>query len=188
MKAFFTVLFSFIFAGSVFPEEIQTINVEVDKGIYRVDVDVILNAPLKEVRHVITDYNHLTWISGAIQKSMILDSPGKGVYIVFLRTKACFGIICREFDQVQRVSEISETEIVAETLPLFSDMEFNLTRWELQAVGASTRLRWTTEMDPKFWIPPLFGPAAVKSGLRKQGVRTAKGIEKLARERLEPRG
>ncbi len=178
------ILLLLLFApGVLVAEEIRQLDVESEDNTYKISVDVFVDAKPRDVMYVLTNFNHLDWISGGILDSRLLDKLAADRYIVFVRTRACFGIFCRQFDQVQRVRRISDRELLAETIPEFSDVERNVTRWEVTAEDQGTRLIWTTEIRPGFWILPLIGDALMRNGLQRQGERTARGIEKLARER-----
>ena len=188
MKYLVTLLVLLIVPGVGLTEEIRKLEIESQDKMYKVSVNVFVEASPRDVMHVLTNFNHLDWISGAILDSRLLDNPSEGRFIVFVRMRACFGIFCREFDQVQRVRRISTSELIAETLPRFSDMEHNTTRWEVSPEANGSRLEWTTEVKHDFWIPPLIGDRMIRRGLQRQGERTAAGIEKLAQQRASQRG
>ena len=188
MKYLARLLVLVIVPGVALAEEIRKLDVESQDKMYKVSVEVFVEANPRDVMHVLTNFNHLDWISGAILESRLLDNPSDGRFIVYVRTRACFGIFCREFDQVQRVRRISTNELIAETLPRFSDMEHNITRWKVSPEANGSRLEWTTEVKPGFWIPPLIGDRMIRRGLQRQGERTAGGIEKLAQQRAAQSG
>ncbi len=58
--------------------------------------------------------------------------------------------------------------------------------WTLTELpGGKTQMQWSLLFEPDFFVPPLIGPAVIKSGLREEGQDTVRGIEKLARERMQ---
>lgn len=164
--------------------EIISLQITNNKGEYRVEALMTLDAPPSEVRYVITDYNNLTRITGAVQKSQLLESPAESVRVVHTRSKVCFLFFCQEMDMIERIDENADGKglIRAEALPDYSDVEYAVTTWRIEPHEKGTFLRWNTTLRPKFWLPPLIGPAIMKSSLRGQAQKTARGIEKLARE------
>ncbi|HWP94260.1 MAG TPA: SRPBCC family protein [Gammaproteobacteria bacterium] len=165
--------------GAVFRE----LSVSHEQGVYHVYADVLIEAPLDEVRYVITDYAHFTWISPAVLESRVLERFPDGTLEIYTVTRACAAFFCRRLEQVQRVRRLSENEIVAETMPERSNAEYGLTRWLIEAESTGTRLRWETSIEPRFWVPPLIGPALMRRALFEQGKSGIRGIEILARRR-----
>lgn len=176
----------FFVAGSpvVHSATFYYLDVTEEQGVYRVSADVHLEAPLRAVRAVITDYNHLTRITGAIRESHVVARLADGTTYVHTETRACFALFCNTLVQVQRVTENSPTQIEAVTLPRVSDARSGRTVWDLAEDKGGTRLRYRMSIEPTFWIPPLVGAPIVKSTLQDQARRTARGIEKLAEERM----
>lgn len=165
--------------------EFHSLSVEYKDGRYLVAVDVTLDVPVEPVRKVITDYRHLRWITGAIKASQHLDSPADNVHTVYTESQACFLFFCQTIEQVQRVDETDPLRIVSTALPEYSDVKFSVATWQLQPLeNDQTRMQWTLEMEPDFFIPPVIGPSIVKSALLEEGKDAARGIEKLARERM----
>ncbi|MDX1455342.1 MAG: SRPBCC family protein [Gammaproteobacteria bacterium] len=166
--------------------EFETLEVSSADGVYRVEVVVVLDVPVEPVRRVLTDYDHLWWITGAIKTSQHLDSPTEGVHTVFTESRVCFLFFCKTIEQVQRVDETNPLHIVSRALPEYSDVKRSEAHWILEPLDGEqrTRMHWTLEMEPDFFIPPLIGPSVVKDALLEEGQASARGIEKLARERM----
>lgn len=166
--------------------DFKSLEVTYESGIYRVETDVELDADIHSVRKVITDFNHLHWISGAIRKSQRLDSPAPDIVAVYTLSKVCFLIFCRNIEQIQHVDMGDSNRIVATALPEYSNVKQSVAIWKLiELPDNRTQLQWSLLFEPDFFVPPLIGPAAIKSGLREEGQDTVRGIEKLARERMQ---
>lgn len=164
--------------------EFENIQVRLDNGVYRVHAEARIDAGIQAVRDVITDYNHMHWITGAVLKAEVLERPAPGIAIVFVRSRACFSIFCKTIEQVQRADSRDDDVIVFETLPSRGDLKHGRSEWRLQKIGdAQTRLRWNMSMEPDFWVPWLIGPGLITSGLADEGRDMINGIEKLANER-----
>jgi hypothetical protein len=149
---------------------------------YSLSADITIAAPPPQVYKVLTDYNHLTRISGAIVKSRLLKRIDDHTALVYVETRACVMVFCRTLKQTQQVVELDKNDIVAQSLPAESNVTMGAASWHLQADGDGTRMLWRNTVEPTFWIPPLIGTAMMKNALRTQVVASAKGIEKLARE------
>ncbi len=165
--------------------EFKSLEVRYQDGVYQMQSEVLLDAPADEVLYVLTDYDHLTWITGAVLESQELDKPNADTTVFYMRIELCFAFFCQQVGQVLRSEEQREGDNVllhATALPQYSDVEFSDTTWQILPATAGTRLIWKTRMKPKFWLPPIIGPAIVESELREHAQYTAHGIEKLANE------
>ena len=60
-------------------------------------------------------------------------------------------------------------------------------RWEFHEEADGTVVIYAFRMKPKFFIPPLIGPAILKSKLKNGGINAIDRIEAIARE-YEPDG
>lgn len=161
----------------------QSLSVDEHDGIYEIHADIRLAAPPGDVRYVITDFNHLTRITGAIRESRLLAHPAPERWQVYTRTKACVLIFCRNIKEVQEVHETPDGTIVVEAVPDESNVRSSITTWRVSPEPGGTRLRWHMAIRPEFWVPPLIGPIMLRHALREEGAATARGIEKLALER-----
>ncbi len=178
-----TVLAGLWLAGNVQAAQFYSLRVSHDAGRYEVSADVYLAAPLPAVYQVLTDYNHLTRITGAIRRSRVVRRVGAHTVIVFVETRACALFFCHSIRQTQQVTEFPPRDIIAKTLAAKSNVKSGSSSWHLYQDGDGTRMHWQMTLAPDFWVPPLIGPALVEGELRAQGEYTAEGVEKLARER-----
>lgn len=172
--------------------EFHSLEVDHTDGMYSMSAEVSIDAPPSEVRHVITDYNHLTWVTGAVLESQLLHRPEPDIAVFYMKLRVCFGPFCENVRQILRMDEQAGRDgsmvLRARALPEYSDVEFSETVWRIEPDGAGTRLYWESRMNPRFWVPPVVGPAMVESSLRNYAQYTARGIEKLAREWAEIHG
>lgn len=166
--------------------EFESLQVRHEGGDYTVEASARIDAGIDAVRAVITDYRHMHWITGAVQEAAVLDRPEAGVAIVYVRSRACFGFLCRTIEQVQQADARDRDRVVFVTFAheTFDDLEHARSEWRLEALDEGrTRIFWTLEMDPAFWVPPLIGPGLIRDSLEDEGRDMIRGIEKLARER-----
>jgi Polyketide cyclase / dehydrase and lipid transport len=163
--------------------QIHAFNVTHKGGIYRANADIYIAAPLPQVYQVLTDYNHLTRIGGAIRQSRVLKQIGPHTYLVFVKSRACVLFFCHNIQETQRVVELTSREVEAQALPNQSNVKMSYSMWRLDPDGTGTHMYWEIAFAPDFWIPPLIGPFFMKGEMRAQGKYMAQGVEKLARER-----
>lgn len=148
-------------------------------NVYRIRFAVIIDAPLERVRAVMTDFAQLTKLTDTLLESEVLSrSPGKQRIRVVFRT--CVLFFCKKMRKTEDVETLSNGDIVTVAVPAESDFDRAEARWHLVGEAGSTRVEYDAEMEPRFFVPPLIGPALVKSKIRRELVATAANIERLA--------
>ena len=84
---------------------------------------------------------------------------------------------------VEDVEEIERKTILTRVVPELSDFKYGKSRWEVSAVDADhSRIRFSYEIQPDFWVPPLIGPYFIKRKLLAAARQTITRIEVLARD------
>ena len=161
---------------------LKKVNISNHGKRYQLSANIYISAPPAQVYKVLTDYNHLTRISGAITVSHVVKRIDKYTAIVYVETHACAAFFCRTLKQTQQVWQLGPYDIVAQSNPDKSNVSMGSASWHLEANGKGTELIWRNTIEPKFWIPPLVGTAMMDQALRSQVTASAWGIEKLARE------
>ena len=149
-------------------------------GRYSAHVEMRVHAPAARVRAFLTDYDHLDRLNGAIVESTLLARIDATRVRVRIRARTCFlFIICFTKTQIQEARE-GPTAIHATILSEGSDFKSGWVRWEMTPEQGQTRVRFDTEMEPDFWLPPLIGPGLVKRALVAEAIETMTTIEALA--------
>ena len=162
--------------------EVRHLDVHHKGGVYSMNVEAYLNAPISDVYAVLTDYDNFERVADAIIESDIVGNPEPGVYLVHTDLKSCVFYFCLEKHKTERIELRSGIEVVATILPEHSDFRYGRTHWILSPEGGGTRIRLEVNIEPKFWIPPLIGPPVVKTIMRKEGTQSTRYVEQLARE------
>ncbi len=182
-RTFLTMLAVVWLTGNAWAAQFHSFEVSQNNGRYQLSADIYLAAPPAQVYQVLTDYNHLTRLSGAIRQSRILKQIDAHTYLVFVESHACVLFFCHNIKETQRVMELTPREVVSEVIPEGSNVKMSSSSWRLEPEGDGTRMHWEVTFVPDFWIPPLIGPFFMKGEMRAQGKYMAEGVEKLARER-----
>jgi len=160
--------------------EILGLHVGHEAGAYSVALDARINAPVEHVHRLVTDYEHLPDINPSILESRVLRVTGPGEHRVHSSLRVCILIFCKEMTQVQDVKQHGGGLIEAVTVPALSDFRRGVYRWQLQNENAATRMRFTVELEPDFWVPPVIGPWLIKRKLLKEVRVTTAAIESRA--------
>ncbi len=160
--------------------EILVAQVDHDRGLYRIELDMRLDAGKGHVWRLLTDYPHYGQLNEAIKESEILRRQGPGSYRVRTLTRACVYFFCKTVVQVQDVTEVPGRYISASVLPALSDFRHGVARAYIWPEGAYTRIRVLAEVEPDFWIPPLIGPWIISRKLQSEALETIRNLERLA--------
>jgi len=151
-----------------------------DNGRYTVSFDVVLDATRDKVWQIMTDYDRLTRVSKVIIESRILKKEDENRHRVSVTLHACVLIFCKTMKKVVDIQAWPQNDIIVIGDPVLSDFSYSVERWRVVAEGAKTRLYYSAEMVPDFFIPPLIGPWLMKSFLQKEIKATAIQVEALA--------
>ncbi len=109
-----------------------------------------------------------------------------GGALVYTDTRICALLICRHLRELQKLTETPPQDLASVVVPQAGDnVKAGSGSVHLEAEGDGTRLVWQMSVEPYFWIPPLIGSALVSRSLRAEAMRSAQGIERLARERAK---
>ena len=150
-------------------------------GRYTVSFEVLLDAPRDRVWQIMTDYERLPRVSKIITESRILKQEDTHRHRVGVTLEACVLIFCKTVKRVVDIEARPQTEIIVTDDPAFSSFSYAVERWRVGAEDSRTRLNYTAELVPDFFIPPLIGPPVVKYFLRREIRLTALEVEALAR-------
>ncbi|MGH8495199.1 MAG: SRPBCC family protein [Gammaproteobacteria bacterium] len=149
-------------------------------GVFVLDAEVRIDAPIGAVHAVITDYENLERLSDRIKESRVLDAEPNST-LVFTRVEGCFAFFCRTIERVERVIEFAPNHIEATTLPEQSNVKYGKTMWVLHRDGDdATRVEYYLALQPDFWVPPFIGHLAIRRSLRADAAAMFERIEEIA--------
>ncbi len=143
---------------------------------YVLQVEMRVNGPMNKVYAILTDFNHFNTLNNSIKHSQLLFS-NKNISTVEVVAEGCVLLFCKTIKQVQIVTELGGGAIHAITDPDESDMAYGETHWQLTADGNNTNVKYHSDYVPDFWVPPIIGPAILKSRLVEEAQKTIHGIE-----------
>lgn len=160
---------------------LETLRLEATRnnGVFLLDAEVHIEAPISAVRAIVTDYEQLERLSDRIEESSVLEREPNGT-LVFTRVNACFAFFCRTLERVERVIEYGPYHIEATTLPERSNVKQGKIVWMLHEAGEGTRMEYHLTLEPGFWVPPLIGRIVIPRSMRAEAVLMFERIEELA--------
>lgn len=176
ISLFFLLLFHSV---PVLSGEIINSKVSFDQGVYKASIEMQINAAADKVYALFTDFNHLSRLSVNIRNSEIIDEDPPE-YTVLVETHNCVLFFCVDLKQTQEVIELGDGYIVVEDIKDQSDFSLASSHWHIRAFEKGTRVTVYSEMQPDFWLPPIFGPWLFKSSLIEETQNIIEQLEKLA--------
>ncbi|MGH8495200.1 MAG: SRPBCC family protein [Gammaproteobacteria bacterium] len=185
MRFILPLLVTFCLAAQA--AEIRRVDVEHEGKRYYVDSDTIVDAPIESVYAVLTDYEHFDLISSVFTESRFIEPVVDGSGLVYTRAQGCILFFCNTIERVERLEVRPVSDIVTVADPERSDVKYSRAHWQLEEDRQGTRVRYSLELEPDFWVPPVIGPWLIKRSLTRNGEEAVARIELLALERASAR-
>jgi hypothetical protein len=160
--------------------DIQSIEVDSEKGTYTMTSDVWFDATIEQVYQVYRYWEYATRFSGAIVEARDLPADEQGRPRFYIRNRGCILFFCQSFEREGYIETEKNKEIRAFTNPEASDFDHCIESWRFVARDGGTLVTYSLSMEPKFWIPPGIGPFLIKRKLKKNGDQAVDRIELIA--------
>jgi hypothetical protein len=161
---------------------IESIDVDHEGKTYSLHAETWLNASPEAITAVLLDYERFGRISSVYKEYGYLDPLPDGTPVVFTRMEGCLLFYCKSMTRVERLEAAAPGHIRTVTLPDRSDFKSSVSDWVLKQEAAGTRMIYTLEMEPDFFVPPLIGPPILKRTLLRGGGDAIDRIERLAQD------
>lgn len=168
---------------SVAAADLRKISVERVDDRYKLSSITYFAASPENVYRVLSDYDLFRKFTSAFVETRNLEPDEQGRPGFYTRMEGCVLLFCKSFVRRGHLLLTPDTEIVAEADPEVSDFKYCRERWRLSREDGGTVLKYTFEMEPGFWVPPVIGPYAIKRTLRSGGREAIDRIEALAQGR-----
>jgi hypothetical protein len=164
---------------------IDELDVDRHRGSYSLEADAWLDATPESTYAVLTDFddNAYARISRVYKESRYLDPAPDGTPVVYTRMEGCLLWHCVVLERTELLETEEPYYIKSVALPEGSNFKHSMSEWVLEPEGDGTRMTYTLEMEPDFFVPPVIGPWYLKRTLSQGGLRAVNRIERLARER-----
>ncbi len=178
-------LLSAVVAASVFPvhaSEVHSLDVTRSDDRFVLVADASLNARPEPVFQVLTDYDGLVRLSSKTIESRRIDRTEEGNPVVYTVNAGCWLVFCATVKRTEVYVESPYEHLVATVDPERSSVKYGRQEWALQPEGDGTRLQYTLELEPEFWVPPAIGTFVFKNYMKRGGQRVLDRIEAIAYE------
>ena len=149
-------------------------------GTYKIDIDVVVDAPADHVRYVLTDYSHLYRLNPSILESTVLGQGEDGVVKVKTRIKGCASYFCEELERVEKVQVLPTGQIVAEIVPQHGEFKSGKTNWLITAMGERCEVSYRAELKPDIYVPPVVSKFLVKKAIKQEAQTGFTNLERMA--------
>ena len=164
MKWLLITAVSCTFATPARALEVLSQGFSVEAGVYVLELDVRIEAPIERVWEILTDYDRLPELNPAVSRSRVeVNADGQAEVLTVVR--GCVLFFCSSVERVEVMEESAPVRIVAVTDPARSDLRQGRSEWNFWPDDDATRLSLTVAMEPDFWVPPLLGRRALRRNL-----------------------
>lgn len=161
---------------------LRDVTVDHVDGTYIMHSEVWFDVDIERIYALLLDWDESPKFSSVIVESRNLEpgADGRGRY--YSRTEGCLWFFCKSFERYGFVEHRPFEFIRASADPEQSDFEISDESWEFSEEADGTVVIYAFRMKPKFFIPPLIGPAILKNKLRNGGIHAIERIEAIARD------
>jgi len=144
--------------------EVLSQGFNIENGVYELELDVRIEAPIERVWAILTDYERLPELNPAVTRSGVeVNDQGQSEVLTVVR--GCVLFFCNSVERVEIMEEFATVRIVAVTDPARSDLRQGRSEWNFWPEDEATRLSLTVLMEPDFWVPPVLGRRALRRNL-----------------------
>lgn len=114
---------------------------------------------------VLTDYENIAHLHPSFLESEIISVNEDSARIRTV-VKDCAFLFCKKILRVEQIRQDGFKSLVAEVIPMLSDLRSGQTVWEFTQAGAVTQVKYQSSLQPKFWIPPFVRSHTVTNKLK----------------------
>ena len=178
MRALFIIpLLLPAFAGAA---DLRDVTVDRIDGTYVMRSEVWFDVSIDKIYGTFLDWDLSTQFSSVVVESRNVEPGEDGRPRFYNRNQACLLFFCKSFERFGYVSHEPLKYIEATADPEKSDFHISDERWEFREEGEGTVVVYDLRFKPKFFIPPLIGPAVMKRKLKTSSIYALDRIEDVA--------
>jgi hypothetical protein len=163
--------------------EVTKASVDYHHGHFTLHANMVIRAPISQVRAVLTHFENLPKINSGIKAVQILEQVDDEPIRMRVASEVCILFICRDYQWVQEARILPSGDIMTRMDPNLSDFQEGWVRYRFRAENRHTRLLMDAKLVPDFWFPPIIGTLLIKRKLQNEALETASGVEQLAKRR-----
>jgi len=162
--------------------ELRSVTFEKRDGLYYATSEIWLDAEREGIFDVLSNWDLSTQFSSMIVESYNIEPDDQGRIGFYMKNRGCVLFFCKTMERYGYLESEENALIRAIAIPEKSDFEVSDERWHLEEENDGTRIRYEMTMKPKFWIPPIIGPYAIKKKIRKDGLEALQRVERYVQE------
>ena len=151
---------------------------EYKDGVYHVHASFEVVTSPEKLIYVLTDYENITQLHPSVLESEVISVNDRSTRIRTV-VKDCAFLFCKKIIRVENIRQDGVDRLVAEVLPMLSDLRMGQTIWEFVRGDGVTVVKYQSTMQPKFWIPPLIRSHAVTNKLEHRMAEIIKTLQML---------
>jgi hypothetical protein len=171
-----------LLAPSAHALDVERLDVRRNAARYVVEFRAYLAAPADQVGAVLKDYENYPKLDARILESRREAGDRSQLHT---RLRGCVGgLFCRTMQRVETLEEMPGG-LIATAVPGKSDVTFGHTHSQWQPRNGGTELVYRLEIEPDFWVPPLFGPPLMIRTLREGTLSLFTNVERVANQRAQ---
>lgn len=161
---------------------LRSVSVEHVDGTYVMRSEAWFDVSIDKIYGVLLDWDLSIKFSSVVVESRNVEPDEFGRRRYYSRNRACLWFFCKSFERYGFVTYERLKYIEATGDPETSDFHISDERWEFREEEGGTVVVYALVMEPKFFIPPLIGPALMKRKLKSGGTDAIDRIEAVAQE------
>jgi hypothetical protein len=137
-------------------------------------------APPADVYAALIDYDNFSNWSQRYRDTGYVEPALDGRPQVQSYLEGCVLFFCRTVGRVA-VLDLEPTMFIRATAdPALSDVHVGVEEWYISAIPGGSLVRYSHDVEFKFWMPPVVGVWGIKRSLNRDAMRAAQQIELIA--------
>jgi hypothetical protein len=174
---------AFVASSQAVSADMRAVTVDREGKTYTMRSEVYFNVDRVTLYNVFRDWNLSTEFSSWVVEARNLEPDETGQPGFYIKNQGCVLFVCKTLIREGYVEVEPYTLIRASADADKSDFAISDETWHFESEGDGTVVVYELELSPKFWIPPVVGPWAIKRKLKNDGGDALDRIEAIAQER-----
>lgn len=151
------------------------VRIERRGGLFAVHVETPVAANAAVAWQVLTDYNHLAEFVPDMRASRVVSAPGEPLRIE-QRGETGFLLFKFTVNVELEIREMPPSRLGFRAIR--GNMQRMQGEWRIDKADSGVVLVYEAELQPSFWVPPLIGPAIMRSDIAGQIAGVVREIER----------
>lgn len=145
---------------------------------YLAAITVDLAIPPERAHHMLLHPAEFSHTNRSIREVAYLPGGPPGGRRIRVSSEVCILAFCFNYTNVQDMLPQHDPSVLElRVVPELSDFSGGYTRWRILSRETGTRLEFSTELHPTFWVPPLIGVPLMQSRAGEIALDTSLGME-----------